>query len=106
MSLPDRILGQGTTNPGALARVTQVVSRSEEAAAVHEVQRWAQRRLLDIDLAARAEASQGALHHAVALFDRGMTEAGDDPVKQELVLRYLQDQNDDNRALIRKAFGA
>lgn len=107
MGLPDRILGRTTTNPStAVARVARSIDRVEEAVVLAEVKRWGDQEILRVDLAARARASELALGHDLTLYDKGMAAADGDPVKAELVLRYLNDQNNDNRTLINRRLGS
>lgn len=106
MSRPDRQLVRGSDDRQALDRVSRTIRSTELAVSQREVQRWGDLQLLSIDLSARAKATERALDLDLRLYDRGLSLAGGDPVKQELVLRYLQDQNSANRALIQRRFGA
>jgi hypothetical protein len=105
MASPDRVLGHSPLSGAVVGRVARSIERVEESVALSEVARWGDQEILRIDLTARARAAQVALDHDLALYDRGMAAAGGDPVKAELVLRYLEDQNRTNRALIDRRFG-
>jgi hypothetical protein len=103
MSVPDRVLGRSTSDNLAIERVARTVHSTEIAVTNHEIERWGDLQRLMIDLSARAKASERAFDLDVRLYELGLVKAGGDPVKQELMLRYLQDQNADFRALINQA---
>ena len=106
MGLPDRVLGSRSVDHPAESRVAKAIESTEEAVALREIRRWGDRQVLAVDLEARARASHQALDLDLQLYDSGMARADGDPVKAELVLRAVEDQNCDNRSLIRKALGS
>ena len=101
MSVPDRLLGPGPSHR-EVERVARDLRGTELAITKHQVQRWADLQMLSIDLSTRARATERALNLDFQVYDRGMALADGDRVKQELVLRYLQDQNDGFRRRINR----
>ena len=101
MSVPDRLLGPGPSNR-EIERVARDLRGTELTITKHQVQRWADLQMLSIDLSARARATEQALNLDFQVYDRGMALADGDRVKQELVLCYLQDQNDGFRRRINR----
>jgi len=83
-------------------RLAREVRGTELAISRHEIQRWADLQMLSVDLSVRARATERALRLDFEVYDRGMALADGDRVKQELVLRYLQDQNDGFRRRINR----
>lgn len=103
MTLVPDLFGRAPKGPNRLARLAVEVHQSEDAVAVHEVRRWADLRKAQVDLQARATLIDEGLNLDLAAYDAGMEKAANDPVKEELVLRYVQDQNSANRATIKRA---
>lgn len=99
---PSNQLGRTTAQSMSVERVARTVQRTEVAVTEHEVELWGELETLKIDLAARATASQLALNRDLELLERGMQRAEGNRVAQELVLRYVEDQNHDNRDRIRQ----
>ena len=93
MSADRRLLGAGGSSHRQIDRLARSLQGAELAITKHEVQRWTDLQLLTIDLSTRARAVEKALDLDCQVWDRGLALANGDPVKQELVLRYLQDQN-------------
>lgn len=105
MTPPDH-LGRTSSDSMGIQRVARAVQRTEVAVTEHEIHLWGELETLKIDLAARAKAAQMALDRDLELLDRGMERADGSRVKQELVLRYVDDQNQDFRQLIRRVLGS
>ena len=105
MSLPVP-RGRSSRDSLAIERVARSVARNEVAVTEHEIERWGDVEMLKIDLAARAKAAELALDRDLELLELGMQRANGSRVAQELVLRYLEDQNADFRRLIRKVLGS
>jgi len=105
MTPPDR-LGRTSSDSMGIERVARAVQRTEVAVTEHEVELWGELEMLKIDLAARAKAAEMALDQDIKLLDRGMERADGSRVKQELVLRYVDDQNQDFRQLIHRILGS
>ena len=102
---PRHQLGRTTAQSMSIERVARAVERSEVAVTEHEVELWGELETLNIDLAARSKAAELALERDLQLLDRGMERAGGSRVGQELVLRYVEDQNHDFRDRIRQVLG-
>lgn len=91
------------TRGSTLSRRTARVLQAVDAGVVeHEAQSWARAERLRIDITARAKLTRHALNEDLVTFERGMWQAGGDPVREELVLRYLDDQNAANRDDVRR----
>lgn len=105
MSHPVR-LGRTSGESMSVERVARTVARTETAVTEHEIELWGDLEMLKVDVAARAKATEVALNRDMELLDKGMQRANGSRMAQELVLRYLEEQNQDFRLCIRKAFGS
>lgn len=105
MGLPDRLLGRDSNHP-ATSSVARAIDRAEEAVVLAEIAAWRDLETLRADLGAGARASWTGVELDLALYDRGMAAADGDPVKAELVLRAVEDQNRRQRDLINRRFGS
>jgi len=99
-------LGRTSSESMSVERVARAVARTETAVTEHEIELWGDLEMLKVDLAARSKAADLALDRDMELLDKGMQRANGNRVAQELVLRYLEEQNQDFRLRIRKAFGS
>ncbi|MGH9177844.1 MAG: hypothetical protein ACRD0N_04745 [Acidimicrobiales bacterium] len=90
----------------SIDRVARVVARTETTVTEHEIELWGDLEMLKVDLAARAKAAELALGKDMELLEQAMQRANGSRVAQELVLRYLEEQNQDFRLRIRRAFGS
>ncbi|HVE45134.1 MAG TPA: hypothetical protein VNA57_00100 [Acidimicrobiales bacterium] len=99
---PANALGRTSSQSMAIERVARTVRRTEVAVTEHEIELWGDLETIKIDLAARAKAVQLALDRDLELLERGMQRANGNRVAQELVLRYVEDQNQDFRLQIRQ----
>ena len=99
-------LGRTSSESLGIERVARAVQRTEVGVTEHEIYLWGELETLKIDLATRAKAAQLALDQDLALLEQGMQRADGNRVKQELVLRYVDDQNQDFRQLIRRVLGS
>lgn len=99
-------LGRTTTESMAVERVARAVGRAEVAVTEHEIEQWGELETIKIDLAARAQAVELALDRDLELLEKGMQRANGSRVAQELVLRYVEDQNQDFRLRIRRGLGS
>jgi len=104
MGLPERIQPGSRITRRAGATVTRALALTEVEAALGDIRRTFELQRLQGDLAARHHAGSHALELDVRLYDEGMHLAAGDPVRVELVLRAVQDQNSWNRRRIQEAF--
>jgi hypothetical protein len=100
--LPDR-LGRTSTDSMHIDRVARAVRRVEVEVTEHEICRWGDQQNAETDMTTRFDLTAFALNKDLQTYDRGMVLADGDPVKQELVLRYVQDGSDFNRGCINRA---
>lgn len=83
-------------------RIAVEASRQEQSVVLAEVHAWARREVARVDVEARSAAARHALQEDERTHDLGMQAAAGKPVMAEIALRYLEDQNNDNRARVRR----
>lgn len=103
---PSNQLGRTTSQSMSVERVARAVHGTEVAVTEHEIELWGELETLKIDLAARSQAAELALDRDLELLDKGMRRADGNRVAQELVLRYVEDQNHEFRNRIRRVLGS
>jgi len=85
--------------------LARMIAGKEVEVASHEVYAWAELQKLMIDLRAQGRARTTALRIEFSFYEDGLVAAAGDPVKQELLIRHLQDLDSACRADITRVLG-